>query len=492
MKKLKLKTFTNLSTTVKTKVKTKEVSMKADRNLMARLVVIGRYRNIDLKEFLSFNLSPFPLSLTTYNGSLVKTNKANLLHAIEALSIDHIVDIPEHGIFVIDGMAMIQQFDIKKMEGPRTFLQLAHVVLKRLVKKALHNKANAIHFVVDRYPSVSIKNAERSRRAACGTQQIRIFGQPLPQQWKKFLNDGKNKEALVAYFYQAWGKMLSSDLQGVKVYLAHGMKCHAFQINTSPNELVKCEEVISLNSNHEEADTRMFLHAAYESAANSDVIICSPDTDVFIIGLTLQHLINAKLFFNTGRGSNLRTISFASLSQNISSEVCGALIGLHCFTGCDSTSAFYGKGKKKALKLLLSNKEFCATFKRLGEDFEVTADLRAQLELFTCMLYGQSNTQSVNIARYNMFRLANKSEFGMPPNQDALLEHTKRANYQSCEYDTYNIWQFPIIYFKEGRALLSVHIHVCFDKNQQRVNMCHFPTCQFQTKISNKKGKWKI
>ncbi|KAJ8023019.1 hypothetical protein HOLleu_38080 [Holothuria leucospilota] len=79
------------------------------------------------------------------------------------------------------------------MEGSRTFLQLDHDVLKKLVRKALHNKSNAIHFVVDRQPSVSIKNAERTRRAASGTQQKLIFGQPLPQQWKKFLNDGKKQ-----------------------------------------------------------------------------------------------------------------------------------------------------------------------------------------------------------------------------------------------------------------------------------------------------------
>ncbi|KAJ8023018.1 hypothetical protein HOLleu_38079 [Holothuria leucospilota] len=90
MEKIKLKTFTNLSTTVKTKIKTKTVSMKADRNLMARLV-IGRYRNLDLKELLSFNLGPFPLSLATSNGTLAKTNKSKLLHAIEALSEDHIL-----------------------------------------------------------------------------------------------------------------------------------------------------------------------------------------------------------------------------------------------------------------------------------------------------------------------------------------------------------------------------------------------------------------
>ncbi|CAB3986609.1 Hypothetical predicted protein [Paramuricea clavata] len=53
MKKLKLKTFTSMSKTTKSKVHGKEVSLKADRNLLARLVVIGRIRKVDLQELLS-------------------------------------------------------------------------------------------------------------------------------------------------------------------------------------------------------------------------------------------------------------------------------------------------------------------------------------------------------------------------------------------------------------------------------------------------------
>ncbi|KAJ8023020.1 hypothetical protein HOLleu_38081 [Holothuria leucospilota] len=83
---------------------------------------------------------------------------------------------------------------------------------------------------------------------------------------------------------------------------------------------------------------------------------------------------------------------------------------MHYFTGCDSSSAFFGIGKKKALKLLLSNKEFCTTFKQLEESFEVNDGFLTPIELFTCRLYGQTSTQCVNSARYNMFCLANKSE----------------------------------------------------------------------------------
>ena len=53
------------------------------------------------------------------------------------------------------------------------------------------------------------------------------------------------------------------------------------------------------------------------------------------------------------------------------------------------------------------------------------------LEKFVCKLYEQHDVEQVNVARYNMFRLAPKSENAMPPNQDALTQHIKRANYQA-------------------------------------------------------------
>ena len=108
-----------------------------------------------------------------------------------------------------------------------------------------------------------------------------------------------------------------------------------------------------------------------------------------------------------------------------------ALVGLHCLTGCDSVSAFYGKGKKKALSLLLKDNTLCSAFKDLGEQFNITPDMVIALQKFVCKLYGQNDAETVNKARFNMFRLARKSEMAMPPNKDSLTQHIKRANYQA-------------------------------------------------------------
>ena len=45
--------------------------------------------------------------------------------------------------------------------------------------------------------------------------------------------------------------------------------------------------------------------------------------------------------------------------------MCQALIGMHAFTGYDTVSAFAGKGKAKALKMLTHSKDYQDTFMEL-------------------------------------------------------------------------------------------------------------------------------
>lgn len=332
-------------------------------------------------------------------------------------------------MYVVDGMAMLQQLNMNKLPGD--FLNLAHVILRRLVNWAQQNNSKEIHFVTDTYRQMSIKNDERAKRAAGGSQVTRIHGQTLPLQWEKFLSNGENKESLIEYLDETWSKEPTARLRGVKVFLAHIKKCHSFKPGVEETGQVIRVEEARLNSTQEEADTRLYLHASFAAAASTDVVIVSPDTDVFVIGIALQSLIPAHLYFCTGRGTNLRTIDLQTIQVHLGDEVSKSLIGLHCFTGCDSTSAFYGKGKKKALNLLMKEREFCHAFSDLGENFDVEPATAASLESFVCKLYGQQNVTTVNEARYNMFRLQRKSEITMPPNKDALYEHMKRANYQA-------------------------------------------------------------
>jgi len=431
LKKMKLKTFSDAGKQT-IKVKGKDVTLKSDRELLARLVIIGKVRKVNLKSMMTYSLSPYPPALATYEGCLVKTNKARLLHYLESVpESSPVVDPPKGGVWVVDGMAMLQQMSSKGM--PASMGQLAEKILRQLVYLALSSTSNSVHFVTDTYPSISIKGAERKRRAASGSQRIKISkaDQPVPKQWKKYLANSFNKEQLVHFLFNHWSTCGEDNFKGITLYVAHGKMCHSI---TPRNGTISIEEIPQLHSTQEEADTRMLLHAHYISTQGiRSIIIKSPDTDVFVIGVALvSHLVGSQLYFHTGRDDNVRTIDLQAIQQELGDDIAKAIIGLHCFTGCDSVSSFYGKGKTKAIKLLTQNKSFSHACQMLGESFSVTDELVSLLEDFVCKLYSQQEYSHVNDARYSMFSMATRNESVMPPNRDALIKHVQRANFQAA------------------------------------------------------------
>ena len=110
---------------------------------------------------------------------------------------------------------------------------------------------------------------------------------------------------------------------------------------------------------------------------------------------------------------------------------CCSLIGLHAFTGCDSTSAFHRKGKAIFFHIVKENKQHLMALKKLGQSFNTDIELIAQFEALVCQVY-KSQTESVEKVRYLLFCAGSKEEASLRPTQDALTQHVKRANYQSC------------------------------------------------------------
>ena len=100
-------------------------------------------------------------------------------------------------------------------------------------------------------------------------------------------------------------------------------------------------------------------------------------------------------------------------------------------TGCDSTSAFYGKGKERPWKTLQSHQEFRQTFSHLGNLERVSEELINSLNKFVCLLYNDEVSTNVDECRYNLFKSGKCSDETLPPNFDSLLKHMERANFQA-------------------------------------------------------------
>lgn len=94
------------------------------------------------------------------------------------------------------------------------------------------------------------------------------------------------------------------------------------------------------------SDTHEEAHAA-ESSDN--ILIQSDDTDVFVFAVAMSFKININLFMHMGLWSNSRTVNVQKVATDVGENIFDALIGIHCFTDCDSVSCFKVKGKVKGL-----------------------------------------------------------------------------------------------------------------------------------------------
>ena len=125
-------------------------------------------------------------------------------------------------------------------------------------------------------------------------------------------------------FFQGMALYPSSSKE---IYLCHKDKCDRFKVI---NNDVIVENIVELTCDHEEADTRIAVHASGEC---NSIIIASPDTDVFVIMLHVSTSCSSSIYFLTGTGVKRRIIPVTTVGQKLGPRLCKALIGFHAFTG---------------------------------------------------------------------------------------------------------------------------------------------------------------
>ena len=101
------------------------------------------------------------------------------------------------------------------------------------------------------------------------------------------------------------------------------------------------ENVEALLCNHEEADTRIMLHAKHISNYEYEgIVIVAQDTDVRLLAIAFSDHKSIPIFQKCASQTRTMYINLTAVSQNIGYSLSKALLGLHRFTGCDAVSAF--------------------------------------------------------------------------------------------------------------------------------------------------------
>ena len=127
-----------------------------------------------------------------------------------------------------------------------------------------------------------------------------------------------------------------------------------------------------------------------------------------------------------------RIINIHSSVEVIGHNKAKALIGLHGFTGCDTTGSFRRRGKVTWWKKFLNcNNKILQALVNMGESFEVTEETRNELERFVCEAYcSKYKGADLCESRWHLFRKCSKSMDLLPPTKGAFLQHVNRANFQ--------------------------------------------------------------
>ena len=147
---------------------------------------------------------------------------------------------------------------------------------------------------------------------------------------------------------------------------------------------------------------------AIDLSTNNNVVIVGTDVDLLILLIQLSKEDNQLYLYKQGAGKCPdKVFSIRNIRDHLS-EVSSSLLFLHAMTGCDTTSALYRQGKKKAFNLLQKNEKLRRDMVNVFNDPTSSPDsVSSAGQRFLLALYGApKSTTSLNDHRHNRFMKA--------------------------------------------------------------------------------------
>ena len=280
-------------------------------------------------------------------------------------------------MIIIDGMVIVQQVATTE-RNLRSCQEYARCFIERLER--IFATYNAMHVVFDHYDlDFSLKQATRDRRSEKmkdSRSYVCMDTTQIITSLSSFISNNKTKESLVGYLAE---KVLE--------YFRNGEKPVVVSTCTQNGAKSYHADVDHLSSCQEEADT-LLLHALRFVGPEVTIHILSPDIDVFVLALRHFPELGNKTCVILGTGTKQRVVPLKPIYTALGPEIVAALPGFHCFTGCDTTGRFAGKGKATCWRALLkASSHVKSAFIQLGKTDRPTDEVNAGLEEYVCRLY---------------------------------------------------------------------------------------------------------
>lgn len=271
----------------------------------------------------------------------------------------------------------------------------------------------------DDYRADSLKLGARLKRGS-GVRRKVTPTTPIPRNWHEFLRNDENKKEL---FNMLSEKLVKREVD-LEIIATNGNRVLSNATQKKFHNLQPCT--------HEEADTRIFLHAKDASQAGlKSIVIRTVDLDVVVLSTANFHKLDLDyLWILFGTGKNVEFIPIHILARELGISKSASLPFFHALTGCDNTSSFAGYGKKSAWQTFIRNPEFTCTFQELSEMPEDPSNCIERVDKFVVLMYDKSSSQtSVDAARKELFTKKKRFFDRLPPTRAALHQHILRSAY---------------------------------------------------------------
>lgn len=249
---------------------------------------------------------------------------------------------------------------------------------------------------------------------------------------KRLLSHSNTKMELTVYLAQK--SMEYAVLNGKHFIVSWACQCEATH-----------QETEHLQSNHEEADTKLILHAIDATVKGATSLeIHSPDTDVLVLALRRFPELCQNSFFVTGSGQRRRRISLMPIFQSLGAAKVAALPAFHALSGAENTGSFSGKGKLACWKVFdKGDRNIVDALTSLGTTELPGEDTMKGIEKFVCQLYQpKTGISEVKELRWSLFKKKQAQSERLPPTQAALHQAILRAHYQTMVWNHDKVQMF--------------------------------------------------
>ncbi|KAE8747077.1 hypothetical protein FOCC_FOCC006215, partial [Frankliniella occidentalis] len=392
-RKDKVKSLAAMTSNIK--IAEEEVTINPNQ-LLNRIICMLDLSSGSLSDYLEYELSPTAPSLFD-EVSLRKTDKAALAKAIDGVCAPQATPVPPGTPYVVDGGMLLRAVVWPR---PASFGEICETYRAYVVRRYGPNST----IVFDGYGDhLSTKAAEQLHRCSGKTSPnltIRADTMVTTAQ-ANFLGNGANKTSLIC--------LLKPVLESAGL------------------------SVVQAQS---DADT-LIVEKALERASSHPVAVAANDTD--ILALLVQRMLPKSPIYmhcpgTSGRPDKVYDIKKVQAALGPLQEV---ILAMHALTGCDTTSAMFGRGKVGITKLLPTKEDLIKCVALFNDPDANLEEIVEAGEKVISAVYGNQN-KSLNELRFSMFnKLVARQKLSadfhlkvLPPTSGAARQHSLRVYLQ--------------------------------------------------------------